>query len=327
MNRAYLVAGDFHLTLPVNVYTANWGYQENTVSMDTIGGRVVQLLSVQVTDLTIETVAGSRRELQRMADGISTIMKYHIKTSRPASFKVPSRKWNFQVYVSAMPQMGWDYTATTYPYSLTMAVQDDLTGIKTKQINVQALNRLSKGIGYNPSVHGGDPQGFSKIVKTVTSPGAAAVGPLGGRRQGPGLYHGQDSSGAGTGEHWKGKNVWSSDVANAPWTGGTIKEQIQNCFAAVFNSHDAEVMACIAGRESSYQPDVWNSYGSPIHYVYGLFQISDVHSASPWWPTSGVHVHEGGLMYDPEYNTRCAMQMFKAERFTPWVSTSGTCGV
>lgn len=163
------VAGGAHHTFRFNPDSASWAYQENTNSQDTIGGRVVQLLSVQVQGVTIQGRAGSRGELQRLAENTRQIMEYHVKTLRPVSFKVPSRRWNFRVYVQAMPQMGWDVSATSYPYSLQLQVEEDLTGIQSKKLETAALNRLVEGIGYNKAVHGGDVAAFDTIVKSVTS--------------------------------------------------------------------------------------------------------------------------------------------------------------
>lgn len=174
--RASIRAGDTKLILPVNPYTANWGYQENAISRDTIGGRVVQLLSVQVTELTVESVAGSRRELQKIAESTRQIMAYHVRTLRPAIFHVPSRNWNFHVYVTAMPQMGWDVGVTSYPYQLTMQIDEDISGVKTKQIEAGALKRLFEGVGYSPAVHGGDPTAFNAIVENVLAASATTAG-------------------------------------------------------------------------------------------------------------------------------------------------------
>lgn len=165
--RATIRAGDTTFVMPFNPVTANWGYQENAVSTDTIGGRVVQLLSVQVTGLTITSVAGSRSELQIAAEKIRQIMEYHISSLRPAIFRVPSRAWDFRVYLTAMPQMGWDVASTTYPYELQMSVDEDISGVKTKGLEAAALKRLFEGIGYSPAVHGGDPTAFDAIVKNV----------------------------------------------------------------------------------------------------------------------------------------------------------------
>lgn len=171
--RASIVAGDIQFILPVNPYSASWNYTENAVSQDTVGGRVVQLLSVSVDELTVASVAGSRVELQKAASIVEQIMRYHIRTQRPARFRVPSRKWDFNVFVTAMPQVGWDVGATSYPYQLTMSVDEDLSGIKTAQIQKKALGRLAEGIGYNPGVHGGDAQAITQLVKTIAGISAA----------------------------------------------------------------------------------------------------------------------------------------------------------
>ena len=183
--RATLRTNETTLVLPVNPYTAQWGYEENSVSQDTIGGRVVQLLSVQVTDLSVTSVAGSRSELQRVAEGIRSVMDYHIRTSCPANFRVPSRAWDFRVYVAAMPQVGWDVASTAYPYQLNMAIDEDITGVQKKKLEIAALDRLFKGIGYTPEVHGGDPKGFDRIVKTVLEGSKNTSGDTGGKGQEP----------------------------------------------------------------------------------------------------------------------------------------------
>jgi hypothetical protein len=164
---AYLGVAQAHHVFRFNPDTVNWGYKENTVSRDTIGGRVVQLLSVMVTGISVQGKAGSREELQTMSENVRQIMEYHIKTLRPVTFRVPSRRWDFKVYVTAMPQIGWDVSSTSYPYQLQLEVEEDLTGVKVRDIEATALFRLYEGIGYNPSLHGGDPKGFEKTVKTV----------------------------------------------------------------------------------------------------------------------------------------------------------------
>lgn len=164
---AYLGTESAHHVFKFNPSQVQWSYKQNTMSTDTIGGRVVQLLSVSVDGIQVGGVAGSRSELQKMAENVRAVMNYHIKTMRPVSFRVPSRRWDFKVYVTAMPQMGWDVAATAYPYSLQLAVDEDLTGVKVPEMQALALLRLYKGVGYDPAFHGGDPQGFDKIVKTV----------------------------------------------------------------------------------------------------------------------------------------------------------------
>jgi len=168
MNVPAIIGNDqvFH-TFKFNPDAAQWGYENNITSIDTLGGRVVQLLSVQVTDLTINGVAGSREELQRMAKNIKNVMDYQIRTLNPVKFKVFSRKWDMNVYIAAMPQIGWDVAATTYPYQLTLNIEEDLNKIKTFDLMTNELDRLATGIGYNKDLHGGNPEAFQRIVDSL----------------------------------------------------------------------------------------------------------------------------------------------------------------
>ena len=133
-----------------------WSYTNNTVSRDTVGGRVVQLLSSKVEQMTVNGKAGSRGELQLIASNMKKIMEYQIATQSPVSFKVSSRKWNFKVYIQNISSLGWDYAATSYPYEITLLVQQDLSGLTGKTIEQQALQRLAEGIGYVDKFHSGD---------------------------------------------------------------------------------------------------------------------------------------------------------------------------
>lgn len=164
---AYLGTGSTFHTFRFNPDDAHWDYKENTMSYDTIGGRVVQLLSVQISGLTITGRAGSRGELQRLAENVRRIMDYHIKTSQAVTFRVPSRQWDFRVYVQAMPQVGWDVASTSYPYSLQLAVEEDVSGLQSQKLEATALTRLAENIGYKKAFHGGEAAGFQKVVNTL----------------------------------------------------------------------------------------------------------------------------------------------------------------
>lgn len=169
------VAGVSH-TFRFNPDDSQWSYQENTNSTDTIGGRVVQILSVQVQGLTVHGRAGSRGELQRLADNVRKIMEYHVQTSRPVTFRVPSRNWNFLVYVSAMPQVGWDVSATSYPYQIELSIYEDITGVQSRKLQLSSLARLAQGIGYNPNVHGGASDAFVQEVKSLLAASSTSSG-------------------------------------------------------------------------------------------------------------------------------------------------------
>jgi hypothetical protein len=106
----------------------------------------------------------------------------------------------------------------------------------------------------------------------------------------------------------------------------TLKRKLHSSWKAVFDEVAADIAVCVAGRESAYQPHVTNHYTGPDgvrHTVYGIFQLSDVHSTASWWPTNnGDPV---SALFDPDYNSRCAMSLYKAVGWSPWVSTLKDC--
>lgn len=159
----------FH-TFRFNPSEAEWSYKESMFSQDTLGGRVVQVLSTNIEALTVQGSAGSRRELQKLAANIRDIMQFHIETLHPVYFRVPSRNWNFSVYVEAMPQIGWDVQSTSYPYTLQLRILEDISGTKSEQIRNRAIagiTRLNQGIGYIPGVHGGNADQFVSITEVL----------------------------------------------------------------------------------------------------------------------------------------------------------------
>lgn len=156
----------FH-TFKFNPAAVQWNYSNNTRSFDTLGGRVVQVLSARIDGLAVTGVAGSRDELQKIAKNLQNIMRYHTNTQEPVLFKVPSRNWNFQVYLQSVNNLGWDVQTVVYPYQLNLAVVDDLSGVKAQELGKQMLDRLAEGIGYNPDVHGGNAPAFSDLVNSL----------------------------------------------------------------------------------------------------------------------------------------------------------------
>jgi len=210
---AFMGNDDVSHVFSFNPDQAQWSYKENIISQDTIGGRVVQILSVQMGSLSLKGRAGSRAELQRMASNMKSIMEYHVRTSRPVTFRVPSRQWNFKVYLTAMPQMGWDVAATSYPYQLEMAIEHDLNGVQSKKLEKEALRRLASGIGYDERVHGGDPAGFAELIQTLlsVSPPTIGIGPDDGSVPPP---DGSNESNVEMGERMAAAMGWTGNLWN-----------------------------------------------------------------------------------------------------------------
>lgn len=167
--------GDISYEFRLNPEKVSWSYREIIKPFDTLGGRVLQLLAVEVGGMTVSGQAGTRADLQRFADSMAKIMRYHVASGgNSVSLKVPSRGWDFDVYVAKVPNIGWDAKTVSYPWTLNLKVEQDL-GIVTETILNAELDALAKEIGYSENYHGGD-GGVEGITALVDKLNAARAG-------------------------------------------------------------------------------------------------------------------------------------------------------
>lgn len=326
--RAFLGNSEVSVTMNVLPYTAEWEYGVNTNSVDTLGGRVVQVLSVDIGSLEVQSVAVSRAELQRLAQGFQNIMKYHVRTQEPVVFRVPSMKWAMVVYLEAVPELGWAVQTVSYPFQLSMRVVDDLNLTKTNQLMQNQLNRLAEGIGYNPNVHGGDAPSFATLVNnldlrafgTSTSSGSeastngSAIDPNGGTKTDGGA------------EQFRGSSAFKPGISNMNWQGDNLREKVRNMLVqfanrnAVFTDADIERGLCTIQWESGWDPSAVNSDNSDGSIDRGLWQLNTIHKNKDWWPD------DVNLLFNPEYNTRCALQIWTDwGSYSPWYGYKNHC--
>lgn len=168
---------DINYEFALNPDSVQWSYKEITQAYDTLGGRVIQLLAVEVGAMTVQGSLRTKRELQQFASAMAKIMRYHVNSGgKPVHFRVPSRQWDFLVYVSKVPSIGWDTQTVAFPWTLELKVEEDL-GIVTETILNAELDALAKGIGYSDLYHGGDflGEGFRALLEQLAA-GAAGTG-------------------------------------------------------------------------------------------------------------------------------------------------------
>ena len=134
---------------PFNINQLTWNYNMNTQSYSTIGGRVVQLLSVQISTMTMQGEAGSRGALMQMFKDFTTMQDNQNQTKQPMNITVPSRNLSYRVWLENF-QMGWGVETVQYPYVIMMEVQQDLTNIATNAASLNAVQRIAAGVGFSP---------------------------------------------------------------------------------------------------------------------------------------------------------------------------------
>jgi hypothetical protein len=134
---------------PFNINQLTWDYEMNTQSYSTIGGRVVQLLSVRISTMTMQGEAGSRGALMQLFKDFTSMQDNQNQTKQPMTINIPSRSLSYRVWLENF-QMGWGVTTVSYPYVITMEVQQDLTNIATNAAGIDAVQKISQGVGFSP---------------------------------------------------------------------------------------------------------------------------------------------------------------------------------
>jgi hypothetical protein len=169
------IQGDGSLVVPTGANTIKWGYGLNTVTYQTYGGEVVQILSAYITDMNI---GGDVQSYYQMEDIYLWFLVYmNVATQGPndpgqpgvSSFNeepvnmwYPHREWNFQLRPKALPglHMGRDVVAPTWQMTASVVEADVDAEAFTLQGAMEGLKEIQAGIGYeeeNPfsTVNGG----------------------------------------------------------------------------------------------------------------------------------------------------------------------------
>lgn len=176
-------AGGPSVTFRIDPNSVEWNFTVNTTVIDTVAGRVVQVLGATLSDMTVlgqygqNVKAGRNGESWRMAEAfvnkIRAIQEHqsrdasqHGKMHVPAIFNYAPKNWRFQVYVKALQDSkGGSITHEqgrfSYDYALSLfivdVISDDLhilTGAKKKAVDAY-MARISEGIGWHFSQYNG----------------------------------------------------------------------------------------------------------------------------------------------------------------------------
>lgn len=160
-----------------------WNYEIDSTVIDTVGGRVVQVLGATLSDFTVvghygqNRAAGQGGESWKLAEAfgerIREIQAYQSRDATehglmhvPATFNYAPKGWRFLVYVKALADSQGGSVAHqtgrfSYDYALTLfmvdVISDDLhvlSGAKKNAIDAY-LARISDGIGWHFSQYNG----------------------------------------------------------------------------------------------------------------------------------------------------------------------------
>lgn len=177
------------MVFPLNPASIQWGFQVNTAEFDTVGGRVIQVLGANLSDLTVQGQFGTDKgntpswglaesfllSIQAMVESQSENATISGRTMKPAlTFSFPPKGWLFDVYIKSLSdgQGGLAITHNvgkfSYDYVLTFSVLNDLTNAsriigqgndQLKQVQNAAVNQyineIAQGIQWKVSNYNG----------------------------------------------------------------------------------------------------------------------------------------------------------------------------
>src|SRR5581483_9061373 len=134
------------VTFRIDPNSVEWNFKVNTTVIDTVAGRVVQVLGATLSDMTIQGSYGqnvrdsnngeSWQQAEMFAEKIRTIMEYqsrdatdHGKMHPPATFNYAPKGWRFGVYVKDLSDskggtISHEVGRASYDFSLSLFIVD-----------------------------------------------------------------------------------------------------------------------------------------------------------------------------------------------------------
>lgn len=178
------------ITFRIDPDSVDWSFKVNTTVIDTVAGRVVQVLGATLSDMTIHgyygqnvkdrTTGESWQQAESFAEKIRQIMEYqsrdatdHGKMHPPATFNYSPKGWRFGVYVKDLSDSKGGTVShavgrASYDFVLTLFIVDarsqDLVPAgtvrgsldKARQAAIDSyIARISDGIGWHFSQFNG----------------------------------------------------------------------------------------------------------------------------------------------------------------------------
>lgn len=143
----------------------NWSYTMNKRIDQTYGGRVIQLLSTRIDDFTFTADCGSERwaYMNRVAEFMRDVMIAQ-RGGRPATFEYTTRGWKFDAYIVSVP-FADAIEEVLREFQVTMKVQEDVSGLISRNTLTAELRRLQDGLAFKRSKYN-DPRGGSQDQRT-----------------------------------------------------------------------------------------------------------------------------------------------------------------
>jgi len=143
------IQGGPRIVLPNGINGFNWNYNLRTREESTVGGKVVQVLGVDINGLVItaEIGSGGAKALRTLARQATELIQWQVEHDRPARVTYPRDGYDFYAFLKSV-SIRDSVDNVAYPVTLNFEVDEDVNKIATKQSMTQELSRIRDGIGY-----------------------------------------------------------------------------------------------------------------------------------------------------------------------------------
>lgn len=156
-----------------------WSYTLNRRIDQTYGGRVVQLLGTKIDEFQFKADAGGGR--WEYSNKVSKFMRDVMiaqRNGKPATFEYTTRGWKMNLYVVTVPFQD-AIEEVRREFQIQCKVQEDVSGVMSKNTLSAELRRLQSGINFQRSQYndplasgnaaGGDSEntGFEQIQSLI----------------------------------------------------------------------------------------------------------------------------------------------------------------
>ena len=154
--------GSRNFIVRTNPNYISYSYALRTQSYPTYGGRVIQILGVNYGTLSIEIESGSKKTVNGKVGDYAyfrSVIEWFKDTSiwqrnnkQPIKFTYPARSYVLNVFLKNLI-ISDDLQNVLRPLQIEMEIEDDFTGLLTKDILDNELKYFQDGIGYEKNVY------------------------------------------------------------------------------------------------------------------------------------------------------------------------------
>lgn len=290
-------------TFRLNPESVTYDYTPKSISTPFLGGKVVQVFGMKISDITITGSfgIGGRAEQTRFLAQMIEVANHQKDnpTVTPQRFIWPDQGWNFACWLKSYTEVKGEESVMLDPkifnpkWKLVLVPENggSLVGYATTQL----VDRMSRGIGWTKSAFNGPINGSTGVVEALT--GASGFT---GAGSAPSPASGSSTSGPAPTERAL-----------------SIGEALRVANNAGFTGNDLVIAIAIAIAESSLNPQSRNTNGGGINsqsgdYSIGLWQINMAFHGLRFGTESELKI--------PERNAAAAFALYlgRGRNFRDW---------